>query len=107
MRPATTYVDPLSPSRQEGHSQSIFQNPIAVVPGLGFSNLRAWWYRTARLAASEALSHVGANLGNWNDRTNGHHVRSFTGVPVWVRPLRWHILDRAAGWLYTLPERRP
>lgn len=77
MRPAPTYTDPVSPSRQEGQKKA-------------------------------SLPRAGAALGNWNDRTNGGHVAiNSIGQSRFERPLRWHAIDRIAGRLYTLPERRP
>lgn len=47
----------------------------------------------------ERLNRLGAMLGNWNDRHARHDSRS-------EATRRYRVIDRLAGWLYTLPERR-
>lgn len=101
MRPSVTYSDPASPSRQEGHSQGIFQYHTGVIASL--CSTRVWWRRTRRLSVSDALCRLGAWLGNWNDQRHGEHLVKSGQV---VRSLRWHAIGRAAGWLYVAPERR-
>lgn len=46
------------------------------------------------------LSRLGANLGNWNDRTFG----DIGGLPPKRRV--WRIIDKPAGRLYVLGDRR-
>lgn len=46
----------------------------------------------------EKLSRLGKRLGDWNDRHSNHDTRS-------ERTLRYRVLDRISGWLYTLPDR--
>lgn len=46
-----------------------------------------------------AISQIGATLGNWNDKRFGQaDARS-------ERPRIWHVLDRFCSLLYTLPDR--
>ena len=49
---------------------------------------------------AEALSQVGALIGNANDRRHGPELGR--------RPnrARWRRIDRLASWLYVLPDRR-
>lgn len=97
MRPPTTYSTPRQP----------------LPTGRAFSGLRGKlqvWNSTHGISAvrvSEAFCRLGARLGNWNDAANGQHVvQNFAGQRRFVRPLRWHLIDRVAGWLYVAPERR-
>lgn len=46
----------------------------------------------------EAMSRLGARLGNWNDRRNA------TGGRRAEHPRRWHAIDRVAMWLYVRPD---
>lgn len=44
---------------------------------------------------------LGAAIGNWNDRTFGGHDSASQASR------RWRVIDRLAGWLYTMPHRAP
>lgn len=46
----------------------------------------------------DLLSRLGARLGNWNDRLHGGDSRGEHAPP-------YGLIDRIAGWLYTLPDR--
>jgi hypothetical protein len=45
-----------------------------------------------------AAARAGRALGNWNDRQARHDTAS-------AASLRWRVLDRIAGWLYTRGDR--
>jgi hypothetical protein len=47
----------------------------------------------------ERLSRLGARIGNANDQHAPGDTRAEHGA-------RWRTIDRLAGWLYTLPDRR-